>query len=540
MADRSSARGKSFKKGVDSDTNRRGRNDTRLQLRKNKREEGLQKRRAMGNATQTPVVANPEQQQQQQQSFNTVEKKAIATSAADIPNLSRMFQKVDATDDDILLAITGFRKMLSIEKNPPVRQVIDSNSLPKFVQLLTHSDPKIQFEAAWTLTNIASTEYTRSVVNSGAVPVLVQMLMSGNPDVREQSAWCLGNIAGDAPDLRDMVLDCGALDSLIMNIANPANDSLLGNVVWALSNFCRGKPQPNIDQISAAIPHLVQLVKDSNKVALMDACWALSYISDGDDERIGAVVNSGVTPYLVQLLASDNASIVTPALRTLGNFVSGDDTHTQAVINANVLFKAEKLMTHPKRNIRKEACWLLSNIAAGNSTQISTLMSNPSLISAVIALVRNAEWEVKKEAAWTICNVATGGNDITTHQLCELGGIDAICSIIDVADPKILMIALEAIDAILKVGKQSGRDYMGFVDECDGLDKIENLQEHENHNVYDKAVYIIEQYFGVEDGEDENLVPTINGDTFSFGIPTANKGEQLETHQQQPLQPFNF
>ena len=40
----------------------------------------------------------------------------------------------------------------------------------------------------------------------GAIKILVQMLLSGNPDVREQSAWFLGNIAGDATDLRYLVL----------------------------------------------------------------------------------------------------------------------------------------------------------------------------------------------------------------------------------------------------------------------------------------------------------------------------------------------
>lgn len=55
-----------------------------------------------------------------------------------------------------------------------------------------------QFEAAWALTNIASTSETRAVVNDGAVPALVRNLHHHNPDLREQCAWCLGNIAGDS------------------------------------------------------------------------------------------------------------------------------------------------------------------------------------------------------------------------------------------------------------------------------------------------------------------------------------------------------
>ena len=51
---------------------------------------------------------------------------------------------------------------------------------------------------------------------------------------------------------------------------------------------------------------------------------------------------------------------------------------------------------------------------------------------------------------------------------------------------------------------------------------------------------IIETFFGVEEGEDENLVPAINGDTYEFGLPVNNKTMVVGETQQQPLQPFNF
>ena len=37
-----------------------------------------------------------------------------------------------------------------------------------------------------------------------------------------------------------------------------------------------------------------------------------------------------------------------------------------------------------------------------------------------------------------------------------------------------------------------------------GLDKLENLQMHKNHEIYDKAIKLLEEYFNTE-GEDEDL-----------------------------------
>ena len=49
-----------------------------------------------------------------------------------------------------------------------------------------------------------------------------------------------------------------------------------------------------------------------------------------------------------------------------------------------------------------------------------------------------------------------------------------------------------------------------MVDEANGLDKIEELQNHSNREIYEKAVNILETFFDVEDGEAENLAPNID------------------------------
>ena len=236
------------------------------------------------------------------------------------------------------------------------------------------------------------------------------------------------------------------------------------------------------------------------------ALWALADIANGENiyARVDEIIKAdpAITRKLVQLVDSGKETVIAGALRVLGSFVSGNEEQTQAVIDAGVLGVTLNVINGQKKTLRKEMCWLLSNIAAGTQKQVRTLTTTTDLAAKLVAMSVQAEWETRKEAIRAVSNIFSNGNDLCTSLLVKCQGIQAMVAALD--EPEMILVALDAIENILDIGEWKGYGYAIFCYECGGIDKLEELQNHMNEEVYEKALQIIDRYFGEEEATNVN------------------------------------
>uniref|UniRef100_A0AAY5KLM0 Importin subunit alpha n=1 Tax=Esox lucius TaxID=8010 RepID=A0AAY5KLM0_ESOLU len=484
---------KNFKnKGRDLETMRRQRTEVVVELRKNKRDEHLLKRR---NVPHEDICEDSD---------------ADGDLRSQNTSLEAIVQNATSDNQGVQLsAVQAARKLLSSDRNPPIDDLIKSGILPILVHCLDRDDnPSLQFEAAWALTNIASgtSEQTQAVVQSNAVPLFLRLLHSPHQNVCEQAVWALGNIIGDGPQCRDYVISLGVVKPLLSFISPSIPITFLRNVTWVMVNLCRHKdPPPPMETIQEILPALCVLIHHTDVNILVDTVWALSYLTDAGNEQIQMVIDSGIVPHLVPLLSHQEVKVQTAALRAVGNIVTGTDEQTQVVLNCDALGHFPSLLTHPKEKINKEAVWFLSNITAGNQQQVQAVI-DANLVPMIIHLLDKVAYLIQQQV------------------------IPPFCNLLIVKDAQVVQVVLDGLSNILKMADDEAEAIANLIEECGGLEKVEQLQNHENEDIYKLAYEIIDQFFSSDDiDEDSSLVPeAIQGGTYGFNSSTNVPAEGFQ------------
>ncbi|XP_016965076.1 importin subunit alpha-3-like [Drosophila biarmipes] len=415
-------------------------------------------------------------------------------------NLTKVIQAAsDSTNPELqFAAVKDINSLLSFE-NPPIEEVIQNGMLPILVDCLRESgNVKLQVEAAWALTNMTSgnSEQTIQVVAAGAVPLFLEFLKSENMDIYEPAIWALGNIIGDGPLLRDFVIRLGVVQPLLSFIEREVPTTILYNVTLVIGNLCRRYfyqpiPEGTVLQI---LPALEGLINHADLDILKCALWAIAFLADGGKEQIQMVIESEILPKLISLMGHKEVKVQTPALRAVGNILKGTDEQCQVVLDHNPFAHFPSEGFYSNKNILKEEFRFLWSVTSCNHVWVQAII-DVGLLSKIIVMLKGGGL-LDYVAATAISNLTTHCTEDQMIAFVRMGVLRPLCDALTGPFDETTKTVLSGLSNMLKMAHAHADELAKSIYECGALAKIEELQTHENVEIYKAAQQIIELYFG--------------------------------------------
>ncbi|XP_041605529.1 importin subunit alpha-8 isoform X2 [Vulpes lagopus] len=387
-------------RGKDVSMRRQQRIAVSLELRKAKKDEQALKRRNIANFSTDPTSEQPT--------------KGVSLT------LQEIIHGVNTSDPDLCFQATqAARKMLSQEKNPPLKLIVEAGLIPRLVEFLKLSPhPCLQFEAAWALTNIASgtSEQTQAVVEGGAIQPLVELLSSPHMTVCEQAVWALGNIAGDGSEFRDIVIS------------------------------------------SNAIPHLLALVSSTIPTPSLRT---IGNIVTGTDYQTQMAIDAGMLNVLPQLLMHPKSSIQKEAAWALSNVAAGPCQHIQRLIACGMLPPLVALLKNGEFKVQKEAVWTVANFTTGGTIDQLIHLVHSGVLEPLVNLLTIQDTKIVIIILDVISFILQAAEKLSEKEnLCllieEIGGIDKIEALQLHENPQVALTALNIIENHFCEGEESG------------------------------------------------------------------------------------
>jgi hypothetical protein len=283
-----------------------------------------------------------------QESSQFKKREDIIRNLESLAEKSRLIYSDDLNDQEI--SVEYFRRLLSIgkirssshvkcllvifidesmciDRKPPVNVVIEKGVLPRLVELLSSSRPKIAFEAAWCITNISCGEnqYLQMLMQLGIIPKLLRTICeTSHINIREQCMWAVSNLATDITgSCKAELLSLDILKLLLwqLDIGDPPTNyprqespalSIMRYTAWILCSLCKGEPVlPPVMQQQVVFA-FAELLYSPDTEIIGDICIAICLLCEQRVENVQYCLEQGMPIRLIELCESNYSFAVRP------------------------------------------------------------------------------------------------------------------------------------------------------------------------------------------------------------------------------------
>jgi len=299
--------------------------------------------------------------------------------------------------------------------------------IPQFVGFLKHKDIRLQLQALRGLSNLFANPKAQNqaevIIECGLISALVTFFRMKECVQFTDATLLLGTIASQSKQWAKQIVKSGPE----FHIFGAESVEGVRAVAWMLSKLTQHKP--SWSSITPAFPLLSQLIYSPDEDTVINALWALYFITalyqKSDRNGIQSIIEHGVARRVVELTAHHSLQLKLAALHVVLNISTGNDLHVKVLMICRVgLFLAECLRT-TELPILRITCSIMSNILA-HGCVINQFFQYSDMPRFMNMLITSNDPEVQEEVTRGLSNLMIVGNAEQIRLCANTPIIDAI------------------------------------------------------------------------------------------------------------------
>ena len=308
-------------------------------------------------------------------------------------------RQLEASKQCVILCLPGTNKA-------PIDDILEV--IPQLISFLKVKDqPELRFQAISVITYVTySATYQQTCALRKALDAsqnlpLLHLLSSPDSRIINHTVLTLLNVASKSLDLRNYVIQCGVVPTLLHLIQPTTQLDILQAVMLTMSQLCRSKlfPPPWF-VMEWYLPKLTILLQYQDEVILHSASLALSYITC-HVEMIDEVIGAKLLHLVINLFRNGRIGITRKSVHVITNMSSHSERPVDILLSLGVMGPLCHLLTMGNDDVTHSTLQAISNLLRYSSTlnaTVHTSMQKHGGIGSISHLQNHADERIKRLA----------------------------------------------------------------------------------------------------------------------------------------------
>lgn len=403
-------------------------------------------------------------------------------------------------------SISEIENLLSNSENLPILHPEKSSQIPEDYQKTLNflksnlnilSDKRLIIRCLNVLMKLSLNNLlSESLLKNNFIELCLDLLDFNSKLISEYSIWCISNISIDSTDARLRIIESEKFEKIILLASRYLNDDLGKVGIWCLTNIARSRPlikSSNLSVLFEVLVNIFPLIQDQE--SQIETLWALERLTSNTSATSINLIKKQFLAKICRLTINLNHNISLPCLKIVNNLLR-QQFKVRELVSCHILDLIQQVLSSQNHKTVKEAISIASQLSLCEAYKVISLVKH-GILNKIVDVIPYFSENIRFEAVDFFCILIHLADKQSFSELIDKKIIHVLCGFLESSSRQVKFLALQGLCEIFDLfseffGESSKTEFFNQIENCSGLDAIENLVYSNETQISDLALKLSE------------------------------------------------